>query len=230
MALARDGGSGQDEQSLVRRQAGWLILAGVLMAAAALPVMWLRRRRESARFRSVVPRMLLLFGMALLMTIAPFDVWAYLPKQYRYIQFTYRLLMFVTLFGSLLTACGLAACVRREPGPVGYGIAMLLVGLAAASYPPFHPNLSPGALPALFANPDTGRAGGNSLYVVRDEALREASLVDPDSRAPPPGVALVPLEKGAPICCPGGMPATGVASRKSRWCNCRCSITLASGE
>lgn len=113
-------------------QVGWPILAGVLLALIGL----LLRRRTHAPRRLMIVLCLVGFAISFFLVWSPFDFWSHLPRTLWFVQFPYRMLVFVTLFGSGLAACGVA---RVFPGraPVW---AMLLglagIGLAAASYVP----------------------------------------------------------------------------------------------
>ena len=190
---------------LLGTQVGWLVLAGAVLAAAAL----LRPGRLPSG-RLTIVRLLVFFALAFLMAWSPgpevtgWDpqtepdpvgwFWKHVPSVFLYVQFTYRLLAFTTLFGSFLLACALAAWFPRGIGRGGTVAALLIVGLFAASYPPLHPKLSRAALPALIARPDMGTAGGSSLYLVAQSALDRTDLVK-NRPADDPAIQVIPVEE-----------------------------------
>ena len=54
----------------------------------------------------------------------PLNFWPYLPGPYKYTQFTYRLMLFVVIFGALLGGVGLAMWLpapRVHAGGTGTG-------------------------------------------------------------------------------------------------------------
>lgn len=140
-------------------QVGWPILAAALFAllgVLALPASLrtrLRARRPwrlglSLRVGSRLPPrkrhlgrvgratfpVLLLFALSFFMAWSPVDFWAYLPKQFHFAQFPYRLLVFVVVWGSLLAACALALCFPRGVRPWQAALGLLAVGLTMSSY------------------------------------------------------------------------------------------------
>ena len=114
-------------------QVGWPILAGVLLATGGL---FRGRRRLGRPLRLTTATLLALFAVAFLLAWTPFDVWRILPKVFWFAQFPYRLLMWVVLFGSLLTACGLATFLRRGAWPKVAIATLALLGLGVSSYVP----------------------------------------------------------------------------------------------
>jgi hypothetical protein len=106
-------------------QLGWPILA---LAAVALLVTILFRRG-----RRTWPRTARLLGLTLLaafMAWSPVDVWRFLPGPFQFVQFTYRLLLFATLFGSLLGAVGVALWFPKH---VWRGAPATIVAIAIAA-------------------------------------------------------------------------------------------------
>jgi hypothetical protein len=88
-------------------QVGWTILGSAAVAAG-----WLAVRRARCLRPALTARLLAAWALALLMVWTPFDFWQYLPRVFHNVQFTYRLLMFTTLFGSILAAVALVETVR----------------------------------------------------------------------------------------------------------------------
>lgn len=84
-------------------QVGWLLLAGPVIV-----LLLVITRRVRRRWASNAVRLLLLFAVALYMTWSPHNFWQYLPEPYLLIQYTYRLLVFVVLWGALLGAMAFA--------------------------------------------------------------------------------------------------------------------------
>src|SRR5262249_9025716 len=84
-------------------QVGWPILAAAGMALDALYA----RRPGGAAARGTVGRLLLLFFFTLFVVWTPFDFWKHLPNIFGFVQFSYRLLMFLVLWGALLAAFAL---------------------------------------------------------------------------------------------------------------------------
>lgn len=109
-------------------QIGWPILAGVLVA---LGLVFTPRQR-----RPLALRLLVLWGVALAIAWSPFDFWRHLPRAFWFVQYPYRLLMFVVLFGSILCGYTLAVLFPRRM-PATAVIALLsALGLSMASYYP----------------------------------------------------------------------------------------------
>src|SRR5205823_3849823 len=82
--------------------AGAVLVLYVLIAIAVMAPLGSRALRLGAAIprphRSAMVRMLLFFTAALVMVWTPFDFWSYLPHVFSYVQFSYRLLMFVVLW------------------------------------------------------------------------------------------------------------------------------------
>jgi hypothetical protein len=157
-------------------QVGWPILAAVGLSLCLL------RGPLAAHHgrRALLTRFLLLFGLAFVMTWTPWDFWPALPTLYSYVQFSYRLLMFVVLWGALLSAYALALGFKGRMQAVHVAAIVLGLGLTAGGY------LSPqevdplGGLSKEVANPNMGRGGANSVYAIAAAHLVETSLVHPE--------------------------------------------------
>lgn len=134
-------------------QIGWPILAGVLIAIVSV----FAPRRAARRTRWVL-RFGALWVLALLIAWSPFDFWRHVPRTLWFVQFPYRLLMFVVLWGAVLTAFGLAALFRRRVPPGAVVAALACVGLSVAPFYP-HPRvpLYENLVRDLRANPDLPR-------------------------------------------------------------------------
>src|SRR5262249_48862717 len=81
---------------LLTTQVGGSILVGMLLALATLFLPRLGWRRRGLALRAVV-----LFAIAFVLAWAPVDFWHWLPRVFGFVQFPYRLLMFVVTFGSI---------------------------------------------------------------------------------------------------------------------------------
>jgi hypothetical protein len=167
-------------------QVGWPILVAVGLALCGL-----RRGLGYA----VQVRLLLLFGMALFATWSPFDFWSALPELFSYVQFSYRLLMFVVLWGALLAALALARSFAGKMLPAHVALAVLALGWTASPYLTPHradKNLS---IDKEIAQPEMGRGGAGVAYTVAGRALVETTLVHPDVdwAAAPTGGLLDPM-------------------------------------
>lgn len=153
-------------------QAGWVMLAAALLAIASLFIPGSRSRVRTAR-------LVVFFLIALFMTWSPVDFWQYLPKMLAYVQSTYRILMFVGLFGALLVAYALTATIARRRD-LSWPVAIVLVGLiagAAWSYVPRHETRSPRTLSALIQKP---AVNGNRDYLVAGQAAAFTTWMHPD--------------------------------------------------
>ena len=189
----------QNSTARLGLQVGWPILSSVTLALVGV-LIFRRRRREWAW---MVGRLALFFALAFFLVWSPgpsgsagepYDFWKRLPKILAYVQFTYRILAFVVLFGSLLTAYALAMWFRRGMRFGATLVALLLVGVAAASYFPRHSRLHREALKSLQERPDMGEGGANALYLVSSKAAAELGRFHPDVNLAAPGFG--PLSKG----------------------------------
>jgi hypothetical protein len=112
-------------------QVGWPILAGVILILLALTFCG----RGGFR-RATAVRLMVLFVVCFFLAWSPFDFWKHLPSMFWFVQFPYRMLIFVVLFGSMLTALGLSAWFPRRIPRAAVG---LIAALLAASMVPFIP-------------------------------------------------------------------------------------------
>jgi hypothetical protein len=165
-------------------QVGLPVLALVMLAILSLARPGLGRLR-----RRLTTRGIMFFGVAFVLAWSPVDVWRYLPKEYSFVQFPYRLLMFVVLFGSVAGACALAWLLRMRRWQVPVGL--LLVGLAVSSYVPRTGPYQPDVVEAQVRDP---RIGGAEDYHLTPAAAARTSFC-------PPGVNFVGRQFGL---APGG--------------------------
>lgn len=175
-------------------QVGWVVMAGVLAALASL---FVGRRRSAgppaaglgpARFRrGMIVRLLGLWAVALVLCWQPFDVWAYVPEPYYFVQFSYRLLGFTTAWGALLAALGLAGLMAWRPAVASRATAAGAVALAFTCWLYF-PELTYYERQGWKEAVKRPVAGGLEAYLM---APRPA---DPPL---PPGTARMPPEQAA---------------------------------
>jgi hypothetical protein len=151
-------------------QVGVPILLGVLLALFTLLMPRLGWRR-----RAIVVRTAVLFAAAFLLAWAPVDFWQRLPKVFAFVQFPYRLLMFVVLFGSIATACAFAWLfrMRRRWGAI---VAFVLVGASGASYLPSGGSFNGPAVAAQMVEP---RISGIEDYQLTTDAAGATSFYYP---------------------------------------------------
>ena len=155
-------------------QVGWPILAGVLLAGAAL----VARKRLSAGAAGHLPRMLAFFALVLVLVAMPSAWWKSIPTVFYVVQSSYRLLMFVVLAGALLTSLGFAAWFCRGGRTMSLAHvlgATALVAVSCLSYVPRHAGLAPGALTELVERPDLGGSGAATNYQLSQAAAARTS-------------------------------------------------------
>jgi hypothetical protein len=169
-------------------QLGWPILAAASMTVYAL----FTRRVEIRNSRGTAARMVLFFGLAFILVWTPFDFWRRLPRIFDFVQFSYRILMFVVLWGSLLAGYALKLFFRDGMRFENALVCLLLLGLyvSPALAPHHSPNLVSSA--TEIADPDIGRGGANSAYLLPTEYLTEYML----RHGFPPGFTPVGIGSG----------------------------------
>jgi hypothetical protein len=155
---------------LLTTQVGVPVLVSVLLGLVTLFLPRLGWRRRATVMRGVV-----LFAAAFVLAWAPVDFWRWLPGVFRFVQFPYRLLMFVVLFGSIAGAGALAWLVgmRRRWGAV---VAFVLIGASAASYFPAGGSYNGLAIDALVAAP---RLSGLEDYQITTDAAAKTGFYYP---------------------------------------------------
>jgi hypothetical protein len=154
-------------------QIGWPILGGAILAFVRL----FFRFRRSGKWRGITIRLILLTFLAFFLAWSPMDFWKYLPKVYWYIQFPYRALMFVVLFGSTLTARGLAMWLPRRFPTVLLVLILGLTGLAISSYIPREYGLDTHIIASQMSKPTMG-SGVIYQYLPASESLVPTNLSD----------------------------------------------------
>jgi hypothetical protein len=156
-------------------QVGWPILAGCLLALFAIV-----RPRTARRMRWMLCGLLCVFALSLLMVAMPSKWWTIIPRMFHFVQSTYRLLMFVVLFGAILSSMGLAASRLRTIRLRGTLFALLLVALASISYIPRHAPLAESELQKITERPDLGNNGAKLNFLPNIQAAARTSLAHPD--------------------------------------------------
>jgi hypothetical protein len=157
-------------------QIGWPVLAGVLLAVVGLIV---ARGKRSRRRRALTLRLLALFLVAALVAWSPVDFWGRVPKLFWFIQFPYRMLVFTTLLGAILSACGIGLCFRANCARlVAVAVLLIFVGASAMSYVPRAGLKFPNLVQEELANPV---CGGLSDYVLSEAAATRTGL-QPDGK------------------------------------------------
>ena len=149
-------------------QVGWPILAaaGVALVHVVRAALFGRGRGRHAGLHRpgawMMARLLAALALAFFIVWSPIDFWRYLPKLFYNLQITYRLLMFVVLWGSVLAGLALAQFWRRTPGGMPAPAAWACVLLAGVAAMPFQPwgfdRLSRRTVRALEAAPVFGPA------------------------------------------------------------------------
>lgn len=124
-------------------------------------------------------RLLGLFALALFMVWSPIDIWRFLPRMFSYVQFSYRLLMFVVLWGSLLTAYTFALCWEGHLRPIHLAGIILGLGWTASPYLGPHRAGENQSIQCEIDNPDMGRGGATGCYLVSGKRLAATTLVHP---------------------------------------------------
>lgn len=150
-------------------QVGWMILGLSLIGLVGL----LARKRPMLKLsRAVGLWCALLTGIAFFLVWTPIDVWQFMPMKLRFVQFTYRLLLFVILFGTLLGSCGVRAWFGRSLPVWAASVLMMLLGAATSSYLLPGDQTVPGAIEEFKTNP---RFDNLRIYVLEREHAKRAS-------------------------------------------------------
>jgi hypothetical protein len=159
-------------------QIGWPVLGGVLLAVVGLVV---ARGRRFRPLRRHVMRLLALFAVAAIVAWSPLDFWDRVPRFFWFIQFPYRMLVFTTLLGAMLAACGISLCFRgRRVSVAVVAIFLAFVGASVVSYVPRAGLTFPNLIQEELANPV---CGGLSDYILSDAASARTALhAEPSQR------------------------------------------------
>jgi hypothetical protein len=121
---------------------------GVPILVGVVGVTYLHRLLAN---RSEVWICLALFSVAFFGTWSPVDFWRVLPGQFQVVQFTYRLMMFTTAFGTILFGYFASVYRRRDDSP-GFLTSLVMLVLLAGSYLPMLPQNNR-SLSALISTP-----------------------------------------------------------------------------
>jgi hypothetical protein len=158
-------------------QIGWPILIAFGLAFFYL----YRPARLVQRSRVMIARLLLFFLITFFMVWDCVNFWIYLPKLFSYIQFSYRLLMFVVLWGALLAAYALTYALRRGIR-VKHTVAVVAVlVLFAVPYLSPHTPSSQVSVDNEIHRPNMGRGGANSVYILAPSAMVATTIVRHDA-------------------------------------------------
>jgi hypothetical protein len=173
-------------------QVGWPCLAGAALALAGL-----FRRRPGLLGRAPIARLLVFFAAAFFLAWSPppvagFDVWRVLPRAFAYVQSSYRILIFVTLFAALLLPHALGALRRGRDLPAWAALLVLgAVAWASVSYVPRHERLPADALAKLVEHPILD---GLRDYMLAPAVVAQTSRSHPDVNWAEPIHGVVPYE------------------------------------
>jgi hypothetical protein len=168
-------------------QVGWPILAAVgaavyaLAAPSPLPLCPGGRGKGVRRWRrATLTRLVLAFGLAFVLAWSPFDFWRFLPSLLHFVQFSYRLLMFVVLWGALLAAYALSLLFKAKmTGPQLAACVAALGVFAAPSLGP-HTACQCTSVEQEAAHPEMGRGGANGLYLPAPACLGRTTFLHRD--------------------------------------------------
>jgi hypothetical protein len=152
-------------------QVGWPLFV-------AAGVCFFHRRTRPATLsvdRYVIVRLLLLFAAALGLVWTPLDLWAYLPRIFSYIQFSYRLLMFVVLWGSLLAGYALKSQFGSTMSAGHLAACLLVLGIFMSPYLSPHRPSDHVCLQNEITDPQMGRGGADYAYRLSPAALQQTT-------------------------------------------------------
>jgi hypothetical protein len=116
----------------------------------------------------------------LFMTWSHFDFWSWLPQALSYVQFSYRLLMFVVLFGSLLAGYALAQVIQGRMRAAHLMVLVLAAGWSSAPYLTPHRGDKSLSIDKEIAHPDIGRGGATTCYRPGAACLLATTHVHPE--------------------------------------------------
>jgi hypothetical protein len=155
-------------------QVGWPILGAAGIA------LYLRCAASSSRSRRrSLTRLLAAFALAFFLVWSPFNFWSYLPSLLHYVQFSYRLLMFVVLWGALLSAYSLAGLFKEKMTGAHLGAFVVALGAFVAPCLSNHSRCTKTTLAQELARPDMGRGGACNIYQMAPAYLARTSYCLP---------------------------------------------------
>lgn len=156
-------------------QVGWPILIAVGLALGSLRSGFAALHGR----RAFLTRLLGLFFFSFFLVWTPFDFWSSAPRIFSYVQFSYRLLMFVVLWGCLLAAYAVTLGFHSRMRPAH--LALCVLGLAVYMAPQLAPHKASTrvSIKQEIANPNMGRGGANYIYSLSGHKLFQTSLVHP---------------------------------------------------
>jgi hypothetical protein len=171
-------------------QCGWPILAGVV----AVVYSCLQPKVLGPRQHAFCIRLLICFAVAFFLVWSPFDFWRFLPRLFSFVQFSYRILMLVVLFGALLAASALATAFPRglRPGHLLAGV--MVLGMFVAPYLPSHHSTDQVSVAEEVLKPNMGRCGATYIYQVAADGLLN-TYQDQVAAGRTPVVTLTPLAR-----------------------------------
>lgn len=177
-------------------QIGWPILAALVVACHGL----MAGRPGWRLIRGRTWRLIVLLVISIFMVWSPFNFWQYMPEKALYIQFTYRLLLFVVLFGSLLSGVALKSLFHdRLAFEHAVGVIVVL-GLYLGEHLKPHQSPDPQIdLAKEIETPNIGRGGANGVYLLALNRIHDHMRAQPC----PPGFVPVwrydaPLDRMPP--------------------------------
>jgi ubiquinone/menaquinone biosynthesis C-methylase UbiE len=156
-------------------QVGWPILAAVGLTLHAL----ITSKTLSRLRRAFLIRLLVAFALAFFLVWTPFDFWRYLPWLLQFVQFSYRLLMFVVLWGSLLAAFALTLLFKGKMSGPQLAACIATLGVFASPLLTPHRVCTTTSLEQEIANPQMGRGGANLIYTLSPPFLSETTILHP---------------------------------------------------
>lgn len=155
-------------------QVGWPILAGAVLTCLALAL-----RRQNRFRRATALRLVLLLAASFFITWSPFDFWKHVPLILWFVQFPYRMLMFVVLFGALVAGLALSGWFpRRIPWPVAC-VAAFLLALSTLPFLRLPAEIWPHFVEGEMSAPNVG-AGALAAYFVLPSAVQQTSWLPVD--------------------------------------------------
>jgi len=130
------------------------------------------RTREKSEFSSFYKMSILMVcsGTAFVLVCSPFNFWEYLPAVFYFIQFPYRLLGFLIVFGAMICPICLRELCRNFQ--FQHAVVLFLFCMAfTGSYLPNSTGYPEDKIGELMANPDLGKNGAETNYLISPSAL-----------------------------------------------------------